>query len=73
MADTVRGDFSNEECSDCGKKGCVVKHWGPLVPPGEVAYLCDPCLSLRNNSYEKGEDPKPLGANLPEASEKQET
>ena len=64
MADTIRGNFPDEECSDCGKKGCVVKHWGPLVPPGEVAFLCVTCLHLRSESSKKKEEPKPLGCNL---------
>jgi hypothetical protein len=50
MADTERGDFPNEICSDCGEKGCIFKHWGPLVPEGKIGSFCGYCWTRRNKS-----------------------
>lgn len=47
MADTIRGNFSDQTCSDCGEKGCVFKHWGSLVPPGVIGYFCAFCMNVR--------------------------
>ena len=41
MADTTKGYWPEESCSDCGEKGVVIfKHWGSLVPEGEIGNLC---------------------------------
>lgn len=64
MADTVRGDFPNLICSDCGEKGCGFKHRsddGALVPKGEFGYFCGFCWQQRNEAYDSGESAKPLG------------
>jgi len=63
MADTMRGDFPDQVCSDCGgEKGEVyIKHWGPLVPPGEVGYFGPNCLVARRNENRAGLPPRPLG------------
>ena len=50
MADTMRGDWPSEECSDCGTKGVVFKHWGPLVKPGDVGQFCGECWVLRDQN-----------------------
>mgnify|MGYP003392408147 CR=1 FL=1 len=67
MADTVRGDFAKEKCSDCGREGCIAKHWGPLVPKGESGTFCGWCLTERNKEAKDGNDPKPLGWKMKDA------
>ena len=59
--DTIRGDFSEEKCNDCGKIGCCFNHWGPLVVPGEKGSFCWFCWFMRQ-STNKG---KPLGVKPP--------
>jgi len=61
MADTVKGDWPNACCSDCGKIGCVIKHWGPLVPGGESGSFCVDCFTLRKIDAERGNPPKQVG------------
>lgn len=62
MADTTKGDYPFQPCSDCGKVGgCYIKHWGPLVPPGAVGFFDDPCIGERRDASNRGESPKPLG------------
>ncbi len=61
MADTVRGDFIEERCSDCGKMGCVAKHLGPLVPSGEIGTFCEWCLADRNKGWKSNDILKPIG------------
>jgi len=65
MADTVRGDFPDEICSDCGEQGCAFRHWGRLVPEGKVGHFCAFCWNERMDSSERGEPPKPLGVKPP--------
>ena len=48
MPDTMRGDFPDEICSDCGEKGCVFKHWGPLVPEEDMGSFCGYCWTRRD-------------------------
>lgn len=48
MPDTIRGDFPDTICSDCGEKGCVFRHWGPLVPEGKVGDFCGYCWTRRD-------------------------
>jgi hypothetical protein len=43
MADTSRGDYSEKFCAHCGKQGCYIKHWGPLMK-GRVVYF-DECIA----------------------------
>lgn len=43
MPDTSRGDYSDKYCAHCGKKGCHLKHWGPLMK-GKLVYL-DECAA----------------------------
>jgi len=57
MADTARGNWPEVECDDCGKKGVIFQHWGPLVPPGAVGKFCGECLNLRAHAAEV----EPLG------------
>lgn len=62
MADTVRGDFPDVACSDCGEVGGVCfRHWGPLVPAGERGYFCGYCWSTRHEDAEQNRPPRPLG------------
>ncbi len=65
MADTERADFADAICSDCGVKGCDIKHWGKLVPPGVVVFLCEFCWQQRMEASGRGEAPKPLGIKPP--------
>lgn len=70
IADTIRGSFPEKICSDCGKKGCMFSHWGPLVPKGESGSFCWFCWSLRQTVNRR----KPLGIKPPgEAKELQKT
>ena len=61
MADTMLGDFPELICSDCGEKGCIYKHWGPLVPKGEIGTFCSFCWGVRD----KRGDRHPLGVQPP--------
>jgi len=61
MADTTRGDFPEAICSDCGKKGCCFKHWGPRVPNGKLGSFCWFCWGGRQ-TFNSG---KPLGQKPP--------
>lgn len=60
MADTVRGDFPDAYCSDCGRKGCILSHWGPLVPNGKTGYFCASCFRQRAEDGRVGKEPAPL-------------
>jgi|WetSurMetagenome_2_1015567.scaffolds.fasta_scaffold00331_2 hypothetical protein len=61
MADTIRTCCPDEECSDCGTKGTVIKHWGLLVRPGEVGNFCAECWAIRDKSGKINENAEPLG------------
>ncbi len=64
MPDTLRGDFPDKNCSDCGavEKGLVyIKHWGPLVPPNTTGWFGPVCIEARRNENREGFDPRPLG------------
>lgn len=62
MADTMRADFGDQPCSDCGKRGDVyIKHWGPLVPLGAVGHFDEPCWSDRMEDNRQGHVPRPFG------------
>jgi len=62
MADTCRGDYPNDVCSDCQEKGGVCfKHWGPLVPRGEVGKFCGDCWQARIDDCRQGRPIRPLG------------
>lgn len=63
--DTIRGNFEGLICSDCGEKGCEFQHWGDLVPKGETGKFCAFCWNERNEAYDQGELPKPLGVKPP--------
>jgi hypothetical protein len=65
MADTIRGNFPDEICSDCGKKGVIFHHWGSRVPEGTTAKLCVYCWDRRAHNEFNGEKPKPLGVKPP--------
>ena len=67
MADTMRGDFGDTPCSDCGERGGVyLKHWGPLVPPGAVGFFDGPCFFIRRHERDLGRVPRPLGQKWPQ-------
>lgn len=61
MADTISGFCADEECSDCGKKGIIFKHWGSLVRPGDVGKFCGECWTIRNEGIKFGINAEPLG------------
>ena len=61
MADTIRGDSPKTKCSDCGEKGTVFRHWGPLVPSGVVGDFCIECWGTRQDHYLDHGIPKPIG------------
>lgn len=62
MADTVRSNFSDKECSDCAEKGHVyLCHWGPLVPPGKTGYFDRKCFMARVDDDRNGRPVRPLG------------
>ncbi len=42
------GDWPDEICDDCGKKGTDYHHWGYLTG-GELKKLCGKCMHIRNN------------------------
>jgi len=51
MPDTIRGNFTDVFCSDCGKKGCTFYHFGPLVLKGDRRFLCVNCANKRRVYY----------------------
>ena len=60
----MRGDMPNATCSDCGVKGCAIKHWGDLSPGGAIGFFCWDCWRLRQEDahrVEAGGEPKPFG------------
>lgn len=61
MADTCRGEFPNEKCSDCKGLNVMIKHWGPLVPEGAVGLFCFTCISARDKDFRDGRPPRQLG------------
>lgn len=49
MADTMRSDFPDSYCANCGSKGCHILHWGPIM--GGKRVTLDNCiLMLGENS-----------------------
>lgn len=67
LADTSRGDYPDQKCSDCGVIGSVcLKHWGPLVPAGKVGYFDAQCWRARVDDYDQGKIPRPLNEAGPE-------
>lgn len=69
MVDTLRGDFPEKKCSDCGILGCDFKHWGSMVPKGKEGYFCWFCWNERVDGKTKTKTVKPLGAKPPGVSE----
>jgi len=69
MPDTARADFADAICSDCGIKGCTIRHWGDAVLPGEIGYFCEFCWQQRSEAADRGEVPKPLGVKPPSVPE----
>ena len=65
MPDTMCGDFQDLICSDCGEKGCMLEHWGKLVPKGTKALLCGFCWEEREWRNREGKEPFPLGVQPP--------
>lgn len=61
MADTKLGDFPDEKCSDCGGGEVIYKHWGPLVPAGEVGYFDGDCWKERRDYCRSNKEVPPLG------------
>lgn len=61
MPDTIREDRPNTHCSDCDVLGTAIRHWGPLVPDGEVGDFCPTCWTLRNSTYSQSKKVLPLG------------
>lgn len=65
MHDTEIGNFPDEICSDCGEKGVIFKHSGPLVPQGQTGFFCAFCWLKRQERKERGEPQLPLGVKPP--------
>ena len=65
MADTAKGHWQKENCSDCGEFDVIMKHWGPLVPEGKIGFFCLFCWNEREEDWKEGKEPKPLGAKPP--------
>jgi hypothetical protein len=61
MADTIRGDFPNTPCSDCGGGEVCIQHSGPLVPAGVTGFFCQPCVNERNEEWQAKQEPRALG------------
>lgn len=61
MHDTMMGEFKDLLCSDCSKKKVVYRHWGRLVPPGEVGYFCVTCMNIRRDFFQEHGKPKAMG------------
>lgn len=62
MPDTVRGDFSDQICSDCGEGNVEYKHWGPLVPLGASGCFDQKCITERALRFKLNIGPPvPLG------------
>lgn len=62
VPDTEIGSFPEIVCSDCGKKGGVVRiHWGPLVPPNTTGFFDAPCWLTRVEDFCLGNETRPLG------------
>ena len=66
MADTARGDWPDEKCSDCKKKGVYFQHWGSMVPPGKVGQFCGDCWEARMDDCNSGKPARPLGQMAPQ-------
>lgn len=60
MADTLRADFPDQSCSDCGENKVIFKHWGELTPDGVTGYFCPKCLEQRKTEKSQGLKPKAL-------------
>jgi len=57
----VSGEFPDEICGDCGKKGCSHYYRGFSVPGTKEAFFCGLCGRERIERGKKGEKQKPLG------------
>ena len=63
MAYTSRDDYPNDFCCDCGNQGCVMYHWGPLVPDGKPHFFCLECWLTRQGHFMIKNEAKPLPDN----------
>lgn len=63
MAITSRADYPNNFCCDCGQKGCVMRHRGPLVPDQKPHSFCVLCWFKRQGYYMINNIAKPLPEN----------
>lgn len=69
MADTMRSDFPDKFCANCGSKGCHILHWGPIMA-GKRVYFDNCILALGENAPqlydcdtgERTEEPYPVKA-----------
>lgn len=61
MADTVLGYWEDRSCDDCGDKGTVAMHSGPMSPDGQWYHFCADCWSTRVKAYHRNEPPQPIG------------
>lgn len=60
MADTIRGYYPETCCTDCGREGVEVIHWGPLAPVGMRVMCCASCWTERTNYYAEHGAAKPI-------------
>lgn len=60
MPDTMIKPMPETVCDDCGNKGCRFTHWGPLVPEGVHAVLCETCWQKRQDYYAANGQPKAM-------------
>jgi hypothetical protein len=58
---TVRRNFPEEHCHDCGKKGCTVEHSGPYVPRGTTGRFDEECWKKRMEYRTDTKEPMPYG------------
>lgn len=52
MADTLRSDFPDRYCANCGSKGCHIKHWGPLMGY-KMVYLDNCVIDMKEGTKPK--------------------
>lgn len=70
MADTIRGDFPDEKCDDCGQGDVIFHHWGPLTN-GVFKKLCGGCMGKRDRASRGVPNRFDLATGIPDEPNKQ--